>query len=461
LRKIKAALFIVAFVVSSHVFATERQPNEAYRARREALAKDTKGGMLVLFAPVESEGPDAIYGFRQHDNFYYLTGISEPGAALVIASGREASETDPARAYTEILFLPAQNPLQEKWTGPKLNPNTDGVAKKTGFERVQQLDTIRDEIVKLLPPSRSTVYTETGAKAASAGPIEWLQRGNAFPSASISDLRPLMSVLRTTKDAGEVALIRKATDASTAAHESVMKSMKPGLTEREVAALFQYEFSRRGCERPAYSPIVGSGFWGTVLHYSDNSHTIQAGDLVVMDVAGEYSMYASDITRTLPANGKFTSRQREIYEIVLGAQKAAEDAFRAGVSTLRTGPNSLHQVAADYINSHGKDMHGGSLGKYFIHGLSHYVGLNVHDPNDGKELKPGAVFTIEPGIYLPEEKLGVRIEDLYWVDDEGKLVKLSANLVSSVADIEKVMANGAAMVTGPPPSTPAKDRKKR
>jgi Xaa-Pro aminopeptidase len=214
------------------------------------------------------------------------------------------------------------------------------------------------------------------------------------------------------------------------------------VTEQQISALMQYEFGRRGCERPAYSPIVGSGFNGTVLHYSQNSATLQDGDLVVMDVGGEYSMYATDITRTLPAGGKFTARQREIYNIVLGAVEAAEKAFVAGKSTLgRTNATSLHKVAADYINSHGKDLHGQPLGKYFIHGLSHYVGLNVHDPGDSNApLAPGMVFTIEPGIYIPEEKLGVRIEDMYYVDENGKLVNLTASLARTVDDIERAMA---------------------
>src|SRR5438034_9279516 len=136
----------------------------------------------------------------------------------------------------------------------------------------------------------------------------------------------------------------------------------------------QYEFAKRGCERPAYAPIVGSGYYSTVLHYSEDSATMKAGDVVVIDVGGEYSMYATDITRTLPVSGKFSARQREIYDIVLGAQQAAIAAFQPGKSTLR-GENSLHQVALDYINSHGKDLHGQPLAHYSIHGLSHFVGL--------------------------------------------------------------------------------------
>jgi Xaa-Pro aminopeptidase len=204
----------------------------------------------------------------------------------------------------------------------------------------------------------------------------------------------------------------------------------------------QYEWGKRGCERPAYAPIVGSGFYSTVLHYSDDSGTMQTGDVVVIDAAGEYSLYASDITRTMPVSGKFTARQREIYDIVLGAQQAAVAAFVSGKSKLRRNqPGSLHDVAYNYINSHGKDLHGEPLGKYFIHGLSHYVGLNVHDPNDyDVPLGPGTVFTLEPGIYIPEEKLGVRIEDILYVDQDGKLINLTGNLPHTADDVEHAMA---------------------
>jgi Xaa-Pro aminopeptidase len=179
-----------------------------------------------------------------------------------------------------------------------------------------------------------------------------------------------------------------------------------------------------------------------VLHYSDDSGTIQSGDLIVMDAAGEYSLYASDITRTAPANGKFTARQREIYDIVLGAQKAAIAAFQSGKSHLRRDQSdSLHNVAYEYINTHGKDSHGEPLGKYFIHGLGHFVGLNVHDEGDySVPLAPGMIFTIEPGIYIPEEKLGVRIEDMFYVDKDGKLIRLTESLPQTADEIERIMS---------------------
>ena len=218
-----------------------------------------------------------------------------------------------------------------------------------------------------------------------------------------------------------------------------MQAMRPGLFEYQVAALMQYKFQDLGCERPAYAPIVGSGIYSTVLHYSDNSHEIHDGDVVVMDVAGEYAMYASDITRTLPANGHFTSRQREIYNVVLGAQQAAFKAVVAGKSTLTNHEdNSLYQVAYHYINTHGKDLHGEPLGKYFIHGLGHRVGLEVHDVGSGPVDK-GDVFTVEPGIYIPEEKIGVRIEDIVMLDESGKLVNLTADLPHTAEEVEAAM----------------------
>jgi Xaa-Pro aminopeptidase len=174
----------------------------------------------------------------------------------------------------------------------------------------------------------------------------------------------------------------------------------------------------------------------------ENTNTMKAGDVVVIDAAGEYSMYAADITRTLPVNGHFTARQREIYDIVLGAQEAAVAAFVSGKSLLAGDSEvSLNKVARDYIKAHGKDLHGHPLDQYFIHGLGHYIGLNVHDVGDYKvPLGPGATFTIEPGIYIPEENIGIRIEDDYYVDADGKLIKLSAALPSRATDVEKAMA---------------------
>ncbi len=439
-----AGFFLVTLflVTATSSFALERQPNSDYHARREALAKKM-GGVVVLFAATESDGPNDLYGFRQDDNFFYLSGLSEPGGALLVASAIEAKGDTPARVYSEILFLPPRNLTQEKWTGPKLGAENPEAPKITGFDRVEDMGQLPDEVGRFVTGARPALYTDVasnGETSPSSQPLAFLKRLNAY--LVFQDVKPMLSSLRTTKDAGEIALIRKAVDASVAAHFAAFKAVKPNVNEREISALMQYEWGRRGCERVAYAPIVGSGYYSTVLHYSDDDNVMKSGDVVVIDAAGEYSMYASDITRTLPINGHFNTRQREIYDIVLGAQQAAMAAFQSGKSSLsRGGANSLYQVAYDYINTHGKDLHGQPLGQYFIHGLGHYIGLNVHDPGDySVPLGPGMAFTIEPGIYIPEENLGVRIEDDFYVDQDGKLIKVSEALPSKADDVERLMA---------------------
>jgi len=438
-------LLILVLLLVSAASALERQPNSTYRARRESLAKKAQTGLILVFGNTEESAGDAVNGFRQADEFYYLTGLTDPGAAVLIApainpADEQYAQMPPdsrpaAREYSEVLLLPAHSP-QERWTGKRNGPGDPGLAEKTGFARVIALGELDEEIGRLAP--RGTQLWVNQGKLSDA-PVEWLRRiMSVFPR----DVRQLIGQLRAVKDAGEVELIRKATNASIAAHQAAIKAMKPGINEHDIESGMVYEFMKAGCERPAYAPIVGSGFNSTVLHYSADNQPINDGDVVVMDVAGEYSMYASDITRTVPANGRFTSRQREIYDIVLGAQQAAVNAFQSGKSTLGgNGPESLVKVARDYIDSHGKDKNGKSLGQYFIHGLGHGVGLNVHDPVDpSKPLEPGMVFTIEPGIYIPEEKLGVRIEDIFWVDPSGKLVRLSEALPHTADEVEKAMA---------------------
>ena len=445
-RWVLCGLVLASVLLAIPTFALERQPNVDYRARRVALARKTNGGVVVLFAAVEAEGPNDLYGFRQDNNFYYLTGLNEPGAAVLIAPEVASEGEKPSRPYTEILFLPGRNYSQEKWTGPKLGPEDPVVRKITGFDHVEILDKLREELGRLLPQPRATVYSDLPAfqeGSASATPLEWLHRANAFPVyISLQDVKPILDEMRRVKDLGEIALIRKATEASMAGHLAVMHALKPGMTERQVEALVQYEFQKRGCDRPAYAPIVGAGFNSTVLHYSDDAATIQAGDVVVIDMGGEYSMYATDITRTLPASGKFTARQREIYNIVLGAQEAAIKAFRAGHSTMSgDGADALYNVAYNYINTHGKDLHGKPLGQYFIHGLGHFVGLSVHDVGGSTvPLDYGMVFTLEPGIYIPEERLGVRIEDMFYVDPSGTLIRLTAGLPRTAEEVEAAMA---------------------
>lgn len=408
--------------------AADRQPTSDYRARRDRLASRLGKGVLVLFANTEEEGQNATNGFRQSNDFYYLTGWSEPGAAVVIAAG------------TDILFLPARNMSQERWTGPKVAADSPDIATITGFDRVEVLDHMRDELVRIVPSPAATIYTDRSPRG--EVPLAWLRRANAFPNyVNFVDALRLIGELRMIKDAGEIAFLRKAADATVVAHRAALTAVRNGAAENEVAGVIEYAYRRSGCEGPGFSSIVGSGASSTVLHYSQNSGTMHDGEVVVIDIGARCSMYVSDVTRTLPVSGHFTPRQREIYDIVLAAQQAAIAAYQPDVSTIgREAPNSLYGTAFDFINTHGKDLHDAPLGKYFIHGLSHYVGMDVHDTGDNATpLRPGAVFTIEPGIYIPEEKIGVRIEDTFLVRADGTLECLSCAAIKDPAEIEKAM----------------------
>ncbi len=406
---------ILGFVLAISTLLADGIPREEYKTRRAELRKSLDGPM-VLFGAVESD--DLHSGFFQDTNFLYLSGWREPGAAMLLTKDQE------------ILFLPARNRQQENFTGKKLGATDPDAPQRTGFDRVMPMQEILPAFQKSLE-SGSRVYVmpkdEPSRKLLAFAPFHREQPAD----------RPIYE-LRMLKSPAEVALIEKSTEATIAAHLAAWKRMQSGLYEYQIAATMSDTYFERGCERPAYAPIVGSGPNSVVLHYSANHRRMDAGEVVVMDVAAECSDYATDVTRTVPAGGKFTARQREIYEIVLGAQKAAIAAMKPGAH-MRGDTNSLTQIVKDYFNSHGKDLHGEPLGKYFTHGLGHHVGLDVHDPSDNNApLKAGMVVTIEPGLYIPEENIGVRIEDTLLVTPTGAR-NLSGALPREIAEIEKLV----------------------
>jgi len=271
--------------------------------------------------------------------------------------------------------------------------------------------------------------------------MEWLQLG--APQAKLKDIRAQISALRQVKSLGEVAFLKEAIDLSLDAQFEAMKLMRPGLYEYQIAAKMVEIHAWGGSEAEGYAPIVGAGPNSTALHYDKLARKIEDGDIVVLDVGAQFAGYSADITRTLPANGKFTPRQREIYDIVLGAQNAALAALKPGMDMCQKGDKSVYRISYDYINTHGKDLHGKSLGQYYIHGLGHNIGLDVHDPGEScKALVPGQVVTMEPGIYIPEENLGVRIEDDVLITDTGYKF-LSERLPRDPEEIEKIMAGAA------------------
>ena len=428
--------------------ALEKQSSTNYHARRVALGSALHGGVAILFAAQE---PALDFDpYRQDSDFYYLTGWNEPGAALLIVGPASEPERPGQvahwREYKEILFLPTRNLRTETYTGAKMDAASPGVSSTTGIDNVEPMTSLAGDLNKLISDDRRmafNVYAQPGVKAAeSLLGFTAATLGASVPPAR--DITTLTMPLREMKDPGEIDLLKKASTASIAAQREMMKSVKPGVTERTIAGKMTAAWFEQGCERPSYAPIVGTGFNSTTLHYSANSATIEDGDVIVVDAACEYSMYASDITRTVPANGHFTARQREIYNVVLGAQKAAIDAFVAGKSKINDfqhrDPDSLDVAAYNYINTHGKDIHGQPLGKYWLHGLGHMVGIDVHDPAQYPAvLKPGMVFTIEPGVYIPEEKIGVRIECDFLVLPDGKLLDLDADLPHTIEEVEAAM----------------------
>jgi Xaa-Pro aminopeptidase len=437
-----AVILLTVCLAAPFLFALEKQPPSVYHQRRVALAEMLHGGVAVLFA---AEEPLLDFmPYRQDSDFYYLTGWTEPGAALVVIT--DSPQASPSRSYKEILFLPTRDLRMEKYTGVKLDAATPGVEQATGVDHVQTMTELPAVLNTLIDSDRrvaNNIWMQP--LAPQARPLlEFTATTLGLTSPASRDVTVLTASLRLVKDAGEVDLIKKATEASIVGQRVMMKSVKSGVTERTVAGKMTAAWLENGCERASYAPIVGSGINSTILHYAENDRTIQDGDIVVVDAACEYSMYAADITRTVPANGRFTARQREIYDIVLGAQQAAIDAFVAGKSTIndrdRHDPNSLDTAAYNYINTHGKDLHGQPLGQYWLHGLGHMVGLDVHDPaNYPAVLKPGMVFTIEPGLYIPDEKLGVRFECDFLVGQDGKLIDLDATLPHTADEVEAAM----------------------
>jgi Xaa-Pro aminopeptidase len=465
LQSCKLAALLLLVASAAHTAQAQqrrdREPNSVYAERRAKLAAQADAP-IVLWGYTGREESSEAYVFAQEENFYYLTGHNEEGAGLIILPTKRAAvaaaptSTSPAGASAapvsadshgdlpqEILFLPAKNPAQEKWNGLRMSPSDPGIEARTGFESVKSFAEMR-ATVEHLATTYANFYTilayekEEGGYPHEKAVADWL--GLAAPQAKLKDIRASIETLRQIKSPGELEFLQQAIELSLDAHIAAMKMMRPGLYEYQIAAKMVEVHAMGGSEAEGYAPIVGAGPNSTALHYDKLSRKIQDGDIVVMDVGAQYSGYSADITRTIPANGKFTPRQREIYEIILGAQNAALAAMKPGADVCNKGTKSAYRIAYDYINSHGKDLHGKPLGQYFIHGLSHHIGLDVHDPGAAcQPLQPGMVITDEPGIYIPEEDLGVRIEDDVLITESGSKL-LSARLPRLPEEIEQIMA---------------------
>ena len=399
-------------------------------ARRAELLKRMGNGIAIIRSAekrsIEGDYPqDSDY--RENNDFFYLTGLESPESWLVLI----ARDTLAPQVY---LYLPARDTLAERWTGPRLGPGPEAVAL-TGIEEIRPADQAQKQIRSFVRVSTSRggkLYLLLGDRAVSDSFYTQLVLGSGFGA---TDLRPDLAAMRLVKDADELRRMRMAIDISAKGHLAAMRAAHPGAWEYELEGAAEGTFRSLGAERVAYPSIVGSGLNGTTLHYDKSRGQLQAGELVVMDMGAEWGYYAADVTRTIPVSGKFTPRQLAIYNLVLATQQAAMDSIRPGITLGRLG-----QISRDYMKAHSGDLCApGTCDQYYIHGLSHWLGMDVHDVgNYATPLAPNMVFTVEPGIYIPAEKLGVRIEDDVVVTPTGYEI-LSAGAPRQAADVEKAM----------------------
>ena len=397
----------------------------AVALRRRALAARIGRGVALIPAAHERDlERDYVQDndFRQSNTFFYLTELETQDAWLLLIAGGGAPET--------VLFLPPRNPFQERWTGLRLGPDSTA-ARLTGIARVLPTDSLDPVLSALLARVRGPLYVPLDQ----ATRDEPRLRDLVFVGRDVRNLRPVVDSLRLVKDADELARMRKAIDISGLGHVAAMQAARPGAWEYEIEAALEAEFRRNGADRLGYPSIVGSGPNSTTLHYDVNRRQTRDGDLIVVDAGAEWGQYTADVTRTFPVNGKFTPRQKAIYDLVLATQQAAFDSTRPGATIAQ-----LNRIARDYMRAHSGTLCGAqTCDAYFIHGLSHWLGMDVHDVGDySTPLKPGMVFTIEPGIYLAPEGLGVRIEDDVLVTATGA-EWLSAKAPKTTAEIERLM----------------------
>jgi Xaa-Pro aminopeptidase len=393
--------------------------------RRTLLARIGRGVVLVPAAHERELERDYVQDndFRQNNTFFYFTGLETQDAWLLLVAAGGAAET--------VLFLPPRNPFQERWTGLRLGPDT-AAARLTGIARVLPTDSLDPVLATALSRTHGPVYVPLDQTTRDEPRL----RDLVFAGRDVRNLRPTADSMRLVKDAAELARLRRAVDISVVGHVAAMQAARPGVWEYEIEAALEAGFRRNGADRVGYPSIVGSGPNSTTLHYDVNGRQTRDGDLVVVDAGAEWGQYTADVTRTFPVNGKFMPRQKAIYDLVLATQQAAFDSTRPGATIAQ-----LNRVARDYMRAHSGALCGAeTCDAYFIHGLSHWLGMDVHDVGDyGTPLTPGMVLTIEPGIYLAQEGLGVRIEDDVLVTATGA-DWLSAKAPRTTAEIERLMS---------------------
>lgn len=390
-----------------------------YQARRQRVLKALNGSAALVLAGEHSGHAD----FKPDSHFAYLTGITtEPGAAVLFNPAAE----DPHRRIS--LFLRPLDPEADRWDrhremlslGLKAAAGFTFAMRTTALPGQLALAARRTKKLACLHPFSSY----TGGVSPDLAIFRKVQERTA--GVAIEDRTLLLNEMRSVKSAAELELMGKAAKATATGYTAVLRSLRPGANESTVARTLESEYIDAGAEGVAYGSICGTGFNATILHYRDNNAVCRSGELLLIDSGAKFQGYACDVTRTIPVSGKFTDEQRELYALVLKAQKAALRAIKPGAFIWQ-----IDRLAHDIIEKAG-------LGDAFMHSTCHHLGIDVHDATPDGSLKPGMVITVEPGVYLPEKKIGIRIEDSVVVTARG-IKNLTDSIPKEIADIERAM----------------------
>ena len=430
--------------------------NNRYIQRRNQLGAmlPKNSAVVIAGASTQYRNADSSHAFRQDSNFWYLSGFNEAASTLVLLINEEND-------VQSIAFVPEKNELKEIWDGYRAGP--EGAMQDHGFDLAFNNTEINDRLPDLLAGHNQVYYPVGKSKTLDADIIDWIKSAKSKDRHSsaidIADASSKVGNQRLIKDEDEIEIMRKACKISAEAHVEAMKFVKPGMTEQEIEAFYQYEFSKRGGRFSAYTPIVAGGENACVLHYVENSKPLKDGELLLVDAGCEFELYASDITRTYPINGKFTEPQLAIYEVVLEAQLKSIEAISTHNNVMDA------QIISEKVITQGlidlgilqgsmDELHkAGAFRDFYMHKIGHWLGIDVHDAGDYMEdgdymkFKPGMVTTVEPGIYISssadvEDKwkgIGIRIEDDILVTANGN-ENLTAFVPSNPREIEALMA---------------------
>ena len=427
-----------------------------YADRRSKLGAmlPKNSAVVIAGAAVQYRNADSSHAFRQDSNFWYLTGFNEPESTLVLLINE-------SKDVQSIAFVPKKDALKEIWDGYRAGPN--GAVKDHGFDLAFDNTEIDERLPDLLAGYNQVFYPVGKSQKLDADVIDWIKTARSKDRHSspidIADASSKIGNERLIKDKDEIEIMKKACQISAEAHVEAMKFVKPGMNEQELEAFYQYQFSKRGGRFAAYTPIVAGGENACVLHYVENSKALKDGDLVLVDAGCEFELYASDITRTYPINGKFTAAQLAIYEVVLEAQQKSIDAVTVNNNVMDSQIISEKVITQGLIdlgilNGSMEELHEtGAFKDFYMHKIGHWLGIDVHDAGDYTEdgeymkFKPGMVTTVEPGIYISStanvkdqwKGIGIRIEDNILVTAKGNQ-NLTDFVPSNPKEIEALMA---------------------